>query len=88
MAWAFVYRGRARVEGESIAGELVVIEEGPSGFTIEAAEGSRVLLGTAAKHEHRLVLGDYSVHTNRESLARGEARIREVRDEMRRAGRV
>ena len=88
VAWAFVYRGRARVEGESIAGELVVIEEGPSGFTIEAAEASRVLLGTAAKHEHRLVLGDYSVHTNRESLARGEARIREVRDEMRRAGRV
>ena len=33
-------------------------------------------------------VNNYSVHTNRESLARGEARIREVRDEMRRAGRV
>ncbi len=88
VAWAFVYRGRARVEGESIAGELVVLEEGSSGLTLEAAEASRVLFWSAAKHEHRLVLGDYSVHTHRESLARGEARIRAVRDELRRAGRV
>jgi redox-sensitive bicupin YhaK (pirin superfamily) len=88
VAWAFVYRGRARVAGESITGELVVFEDGPGDVTLEAAEASRVLFGSAAKHAHRLVLGTYSVHTNRESLARGEARIREVRDELRRAGRV
>jgi len=88
VAWAFVYRGRARVEGESIAGELVVLEHGASELVFEAEEPARALVGTAVRHAHRLVLGDYSVHTNRESLARGEARIREVRDTLRRAGRV
>jgi hypothetical protein len=33
-----------------------------------------------------LVLGDYSVHTNAASLARGEAQIRAVREEHRQEG--
>lgn len=47
-----------------------------------------MLVGSAARHAYPLVLGDYSVHTNPASLARGEARIREVRDELRQAGRL
>lgn len=77
VAWAFVYRGRARLDGEVIAGELVVLEEGNGAISIEAVEASRVLFGSATKHEHRLILGDYSVHTNPDSLVRGDPHSRE-----------
>jgi redox-sensitive bicupin YhaK (pirin superfamily) len=88
IAWAFVYWGRARIGGELIADELVVLAEGPGEVRIEAEGPARVLVGTAARHEHPLVLGDYSVHTNPESLARGEENIRAVRGELRRSGRL
>lgn len=88
VAWAFVYRGRANLASESIAGELAVLAEGNGPVSIEAVEPSRVLFGSAAKHEHPLVLGSHSVHTSRETLAKGEARIRAVREELRRSGRV
>jgi hypothetical protein len=39
-------------------------------------------------HGHDLVTGYYSVHTSPRALARGEARIREIRDDLRRAGRL
>jgi redox-sensitive bicupin YhaK (pirin superfamily) len=88
IAWAFVYRGRAQVCGEEVAGELVVLDESDAEIVIEATEASRILFGSARKHEHPLVLGTHSVHTNAGSLARGVARIREVGEELRRAGRM
>ncbi len=88
VAWVYAYRGRARVSGETLAGELAVLEEGDAPVTFEADTDVRMLVGSAAKHDHPLVLGRHSVHTSRESLARGEARIREVYAELRSAGRV
>jgi redox-sensitive bicupin YhaK (pirin superfamily) len=88
VAWAFVYRGRARVAGTELSRELAILEEGEAPVTIDAVDDARVLLGSAAKHDHPLVLGSHSVHTSRAALARGEARIREVREELRRAGRM
>jgi redox-sensitive bicupin YhaK (pirin superfamily) len=88
IAWAFVYRGRAQVCGEEVAGELVVLDESSGEIVIEALEASRILFGSARKHDHALVLGTHSVHTNARSLARGVARIREVGEELRRAGRT
>jgi redox-sensitive bicupin YhaK (pirin superfamily) len=88
VAWAFPYRGRVRAGGEAIAGELVVLEEGAAPISLEVDEPFRVLSGSAAKQPHRLVLGDYSVHTSRKVLARGEPRIRAVREELRQRGLV
>lgn len=87
VAWAFVYAGRARVEGAEVSGELVCLEDGPGDVHIEATEPSRVLFGCAQRHEHPLVLGTYSVHTSPPALARGEARIREIGEALRRQGR-
>jgi redox-sensitive bicupin YhaK (pirin superfamily) len=87
VAWAFVYAGRARVEGAEVAGELVCLEEGAGDVNIEALEPARVLFGCAQKHPHPLVLGTYSVHTSAQALAQGEARIREVGEQLRRQGR-
>jgi len=76
------------VSGETVAGELAVLEEGDAPVTFEADTDVRMLVGSAAKHHHPLVLGRHSVHTSRDSLARGEARIREVYAALRGAGRV
>ncbi|MEN9798077.1 MAG: hypothetical protein RL653_1773 [Pseudomonadota bacterium] len=88
VAWAFLYRGRARVCGEDVVRELVVLEDGEAPATVEALEETRLLFGCAKKHEHPLVLGSHSVHTNEVSLVRGVARIQAVGMELRRAGRL
>ena len=88
VAWAMVYRGEARVAGETLAGELVVFEPSREAITFEAATAARVLFGSAAKHDHRLVLGSHSVHTSEAALARGAARIRAVATELQRGGRL
>jgi hypothetical protein len=87
VAWAFVYRGQAAGGGQDVAGELVILDQGTGAITVEAREASRLLFGSARKHEHPLVLGSHSVHTNEASLRRGVARIREVGAELRRQGR-
>jgi redox-sensitive bicupin YhaK (pirin superfamily) len=88
IAWAFVYRGKARVAGEEVARELVVLDESDAPFTIEASEPSRILVGSAKKHDHPLVLGSHSVHTSAAALGRGVARIREIAKELQRDGRI
>lgn len=88
VAWAFPYRGRARMGGEVIADELVVFDESTQPVDIEAIDDCRVLFGCARKHEYELVLGSHSVHTNEQSLSRGVATIREVRRQLQRAGRL
>ena len=51
------------------------------------AEGdTSFVLGSAAKHPHDLVLGNYSVHTSAEALRRGEAEIRRIGQRLRANG--
>ncbi|MEY2749003.1 MAG: hypothetical protein RLZZ168_1019, partial [Cyanobacteriota bacterium] len=75
VAWVFVYRGQALVAGEAVGDELVVLAAGDGAVVIRAVEPTRLLLGSAVLHSHRLVLGSHSVHTSREALARGVAGI-------------
>jgi hypothetical protein len=49
---------------------------------------ARFVLGSAVPHNHPPVLGHYSVHTSAEALQAGEARIREIRAERQRDGRL
>lgn len=88
VAWALVYTGSARVAGEPVAGDLVILDASDAEVVIEATESCRVLFGSAKKHEHDLVLGSHSVHTNAASLAQGVARIRAVAGELRQTGRM
>jgi hypothetical protein len=88
-----VYAGRAQICGATVEGELVVLNESDSAFTVEALERAaetpcRVLVGCALKHPHPLVLGRYSVHSNRASLAQGEANIVAIGQQLRRDGRI
>ena len=89
IAWAFVYRGAVLANEQPIpAGDLVVFEDGTADLVFVASTASRVLLGSAKPHPHRLVLGSHSVHTNRASLTRGEAKIQEVAADLRSSGRI
>lgn len=93
IGWAMVYAGRAQICGEAVESELVVLNESDGAFTVEALEPAaetpcRVLVGCALKHPHPLVLGRYSVHSNRASLAQGEANIVAIGQQLRRDGRL
>ncbi len=46
------------------------------------------MLGSAVPHPYELVTGNYSIHTSAEALAQGERRIREIREDLVRAGRL
>lgn len=79
VAWAFAFEGSPTVQGERTGRELLTLAEGNGDIEIAAGDDRvRVLVGTARRHEHPLVLGPSSVHTSRESLARGLDRIRDI----------
>ena len=46
------------------------------------------MLGSAKRHPHDLVLGNYSVHTAESALDRGEVNIERIGQELRRAGKI
>lgn len=80
VAWAFVFEGQAMVQAEPSQRELLVFEEAAGAIEMRAGqETTRIILGSAKRHAHPLVLGTSSVHTSPEALRRGLARIREVR---------
>jgi hypothetical protein len=65
-----------------------VFEEGNRTLEFEALEDTGFVLGSAIKHPHELFLGNYSVHTSADALARGEAKIVELGKQLRAAGRL
>ena len=88
VAWAALSRGSVLAPERLRAGDLAVFEaiDAPIDFTAET--DSAFVIGAAVPHEHDLVLGYYSVHTSSASLAAGEQRIIEIRDRLRREGRL
>jgi len=68
------------------SGEIALFE--PSGESIDfIAKGNTGFVpGSAAKHPHDLVLGNYSVHTSAEALREGEAEIRRIGQDLRANG--
>ncbi|MGJ9420775.1 pirin family protein [Massilia sp. CMS3.1] len=82
VGWVVVYEGSVRVPDLIESGELVVFSESEGMISFEAAEDTRFLLGSAAKHPYPLVLGRYSVHTSEAALSTGEAEIRRIGVEL------
>ena len=54
----------------------------------EALADTEFVLGSAAPHEHDLVLGYYSVHTSPDALRDGEAHISAIRTRLVQEGRL
>jgi redox-sensitive bicupin YhaK (pirin superfamily) len=88
VAWAFVFEGRPTVLNQPSHQELLVFE-GDGAIEIKSTSGpSGILMGSGRRHDYPLVLGSSSVHTNKQSLVRGQQRIEELGLMLRKSGRL
>jgi redox-sensitive bicupin YhaK (pirin superfamily) len=88
VAWLAVDQGGLQSPEPIGEGQLAVFEESGTPIELEADGDTSFVLGSAIKHPHRLVLGYYSVHTSRATLAQGEAEIDRIGQRLRAAGRL
>ena len=88
VAWLFLQSGSLLVNEENISEELVVFEETNGELNFRAIVDSAFLLGTAKKHNHELVLGSHSVHTNNNSLALGQEKINSIGIQLRNQNKI
>jgi redox-sensitive bicupin YhaK (pirin superfamily) len=88
VAWVAVHQGKLATPEIVGEGELAVFEESNAALDFEALEDTGFILGSAIKHPYDLVLGNYSVHTSKQALDRGEAKIAELGKQLRAEGRL
>jgi hypothetical protein len=82
VAWVAVASGRLLASEPISRGELVSFAPSATAIDFVAETDTRFVLGSAVPHPHPLVMGAYSVHTNAQALARGEAEIRRIRQSL------
>ncbi|MFM0163687.1 pirin family protein [Paraburkholderia sediminicola] len=79
VSWLAIDKGRLNASEPIEAGQLAVFEESDGApIELQAEDATSFVIGSAIKHPYPLVLGRYSVHTNADALARGEAEIRRI----------
>ena len=88
VAWIALHKGSLGAPAVVDQGELVVFEASNEALEFEALEDAGFVLGSAIKHPYELVLGNYSVHTSRLALERGEAKIAEIGRRLEAEGRL
>lgn len=78
VAWVAVDKGTLRTPEPVAGGEVAIFEPSEESLDFLAEGDTRFVLGSAERHRHDLVLGNYSVHTSEDALLRGEAEIRRI----------
>jgi hypothetical protein len=86
VAWVAVSEGVLRTPAPVPTGEIAVFERSEQPIDFVADGKTTFVLGSAARHPHRLVLGNYSVHTSAEALRQGETEIRHIGRRLRENG--
>ena len=86
--WLSVDRGSLHSPQPIGEGQLAVFEESQAPIELQAEGATSFVIGSAIKHPHPLVLGNYSVHTSAAALAEGETEIRRIGRRLRAEGRV
>jgi redox-sensitive bicupin YhaK (pirin superfamily) len=86
--WAAVLSGVLSAPDELRQGDLAAFEPSSEAVEFAAAIDTEFVLGSAAPHEHDLVLGYYSVHTSADALRDGEAHISAIRTSLVQEGRL
>jgi redox-sensitive bicupin YhaK (pirin superfamily) len=81
--WAAVASGVVSAPDELRRGDLAAFEPSSEAVEFEALTDTEFVLGSAAPHEHDLVLGYYSVHTTPHALRDGEAHIASIKERTR-----
>jgi redox-sensitive bicupin YhaK (pirin superfamily) len=86
--WVAVASGAVSAAEKLPQGELAVFERSSDAVEFEALTDTGFVLGSAAPHEHDLVLGYYSVHTSAEALRDAEAHIASIKNRLVQEGRL
>ena len=86
--WAAIASGVLSAPEELRHGELAAFEPSSKAVEFEALTDTEFVLGSAAPHEHDLVLGYYSVHTSPDALRNGEAHILSIKERLIQEGRL
>ncbi len=83
VSWAFSFEGLSQIQ-HVVSDKELLIFEGDGVIDFKATLGtSRILVGSAKKHAHHLVLGQSSVHTSEAALEKGMQKIREIGAQIR-----
>ncbi|NHZ40516.1 pirin family protein [Massilia aquatica] len=85
VAWVAVASGALQTAGTVLRREVAVFEEGEGAIDFVAQGRTEFVLGSAPRHPYELVMGNYSVHTSAEALARGEKEIDRIGAQLRAA---
>src|SRR5216684_3336581 len=80
--WAAIASGVLSAPDELRRGDLAAFEPSSESVEFEALADTEFVVGSAAPHEHDLVLGYYSVHTSPHALRDGEAHISAIRTQL------
>src|SRR5216684_5942242 len=86
VAWVAVHDGVLRSPSPIPSGEIAIFEPSEESIDFIAEENTGFVLGSARKHPHDLVLGNYSVHTSVEALRQGEGEICRIGEKLRADG--
>jgi redox-sensitive bicupin YhaK (pirin superfamily) len=88
VCWVALNTGGLAVPEPVQAGELAVFQPSNDAIDFHAEAATEFVLGSAARHPHELVLGNYSVHTSPASLQAAERRIAEIKLRLQKEGRL
>src|SRR6202521_681782 len=88
VGWVALSTGRLLVPERVEAGELAIFESSADAIDLHADVDTEFVVGSAPRHAHDLVLGEYSVHTSPAMLRAGEQRISEIHHRLRKEGRI
>jgi redox-sensitive bicupin YhaK (pirin superfamily) len=86
--WVAIASGVLSAPDELRHGDLAAFEPSSEAVEFEALIDTEFVLGSAAPHEHDLVLGYYSVHTSPDALRDGEAHISSIKERLVQEGRL
>jgi redox-sensitive bicupin YhaK (pirin superfamily) len=90
-SWLYAYDNEIFLNGDESGFDKTCLVFGEDGDTIVVstkAVPARLLLGSAVKSDHNLVLGQSSVHTNQESLRKAMIKIRKLGNELHAQGKI
>jgi redox-sensitive bicupin YhaK (pirin superfamily) len=73
--WAAISSGAVSVPDALRQGDLAAFESSNEAVEFEALSDAEFMLGSAVPHDHKLVLGNYSVHTSANALRVAEDHI-------------
>jgi redox-sensitive bicupin YhaK (pirin superfamily) len=88
VAWAAIGEGNLTAPDALRTGDLAVFDIDRGSIEFEAKTDTAFVIGSAVPHRQPLHMGSYSVHTNAQALALGEAGIRNRAQLLRQQGRL